>query len=137
MPSHFHSISHASGLPSVSGASSSGEARQNGYGRDRSSSVRSWDSTDENQSADGVHSPISRAAIVVAGKLGRLCDGAHHERLRNANAELPREQLEQHETLKSIEPPPPLGDTRLLQLWRQRLQRDDAILHPARQRKIL
>ena len=42
-------------------------ARQNGYGRDRSASVPPGESSDSYDAGDGVHSPMSRAAIVVAG----------------------------------------------------------------------
>ena len=53
--------------PSVSIGSSSGAARKNGYGRERSSSVCACESRPLNHSAVGVHSPMSRAAIVVGG----------------------------------------------------------------------
>ena len=48
-------------------ALSMGEARQNGYGRERSASVTPGDTSSAYHAADGVHSPMSRAATDVAG----------------------------------------------------------------------
>ncbi len=75
MPSHFHSTSQSPRSPSsaaIAAASVSvlsiGEARQNGYGRERSAAVTPGDTTPANHDADGVHSPMSRAAMDVAGR---------------------------------------------------------------------
>ena len=100
MPSHFHSICQSPSVARASrSASSSGDARKNGYGRERSSSVRSCERSDAYHSAVGVHSPISRAATVVGRQRGRLRQRAHDERLRHADAELAGQQLEQDEAL--------------------------------------
>ena len=108
MPSHFHSTSQSAGVAErLDRRSSSGEARKNGYGRDRSSSVRSGDRSAANQSAVGVHSPISRAAIVVGRQLRRLRQRADDQRLRHADAQLAGEQLEQDEALQPVERRPP------------------------------
>ena len=60
-------------------------------------------SSDVNQAADGVQSPISRAAIVVARQRRRLGQRADHQRLRHADAELAGQQLQQRESLPAIE----------------------------------
>ncbi len=74
MPSHFHSTCQSPRSPSRAATAaasaivlSSGEARQNGYGRERSASVTPGETTPAYHAADGVHSPMIRAAIDVAG----------------------------------------------------------------------
>ena len=82
--------------------------------------------------ADGVHSPISRAAIVVAGSDGGFGEGAHDQRLRHADAQFTGQQLEQREALPALEPAQPLEHLALLLVGVRAAQRQDAILDPRR-----
>ena len=67
MPSHFHSASQRSMLPSRCGGCSSGEARKNGYGSEGSSWARAAASNPWYQVAVGCHLPARRWAMVARG----------------------------------------------------------------------
>ena len=105
MPSHFHSTMPVVGRRALgsSDSVSSGDARKNGYGRERSIVRALRREQRRYHSAVGVHSPISRAAIVGGRKPAACASARTTQRLRDADAELARQQLEQDEPLPAIE----------------------------------
>ena len=70
-------------------------------------------------------------------QLRRLGQRADDERLRDADAQLAGEELEEDEPLQPVERAPPGGDALLLRCRIQALERQDAVLDPARKRQIL
>ena len=70
-------------------------------------------------------------------QLRRLGQSADDEGLRDADAQLASDELEEDEALQPIERAPPGGDALLLRCGIQALERQDAVLDPARKRQIL
>ena len=127
----------ASTGPSASTGSSSGDARKNGYGRDRSSSVCSCERRAANHV--GGRRPLAHQARRDRGRRqpGGLRQRADDERLRDADAQLARQDLQQHEPLQPIEPRPPAADARLLGRRIEFAQRKNPVLDPRGQRRIV
>ena len=102
MPSHFHSTSQRSRSPSVRAMSSApvtswsiGEARKNGYGRERSLAVAPGASSDAYH--DGRRRPVAHQPRRHRRRRQRrrLRQRAHDQRLRDADAQLAGQQLQQ------------------------------------------
>ena len=89
-----------------------------------------------NHSEDGVHSPINRAARCAAGRFERLRERPDDQRLRDTDAQLAGQQLEQNEPLEPVERWPPRGHARVLFGRRCPAKRQQALLDPCGQRQI-
>ena len=136
MPSHFHSTCQSRRSPSASTSPSSGDARLNGYGLERSSSVCSGESTRSNHSAVGVHHH-GAVRLRSAARAARQRRRTDDERLGHLDAEFPGQQFEEDETLDPVERRAPLEHAPALFVGIRVAERKDAPLDPFRERQEL
>ena len=94
--------------PASDGSSSRGDARKNGYGRDRSTSVdSSRRAAKRTTRASASIRPSAAPRRSSTGSPAACDERPHDQRLRHADAQLAGDHLQQHETLQPVERRPP------------------------------